>query len=139
MNLNNPSHEITNLITLAKSSSDDELYGSIARNVSSVDATFRETKAGEILSVGQKVFSRWENTLYQFLCSPDSADEEIKKEMKSAISTKDISGAGVIAQALVTLFGISSTLAVPVSLLLKRILLEPAADEVCRIWKNRVS
>jgi hypothetical protein len=136
-----------NILTLSVQSEND-LYAALAQQLNSVSlgdpSAFTFDKSFNIddllrddatIGLGQRIFRRWNRTLYQFACRPDSEDQDIRDRLLSAITGRE-GGVAVIAGVLVAAFGASPAVAAIVAALLLKIVIKPAAEEICLAWSK---
>ncbi len=131
--------------------SNEDLYAALAMRVgNTVDDQYRGAtgfnvpfdadelrRDSESVNIGWRVFARWNRALHQFVCQPEGEDAKIRDQLLRALTGKE-GGIAVIAGILVATFGASPAVAALVAALLVRILVVPAADEVCRSWASSI-
>lgn len=93
-------------------------------------------RTNAIQELGQRVFRRWSIALHQFVCSEGGEDDDLRQKVFRALTGKDGGSVALIAGILVAAFGASPAIAAIVATLLVRILVNPAADELCKAWAN---
>lgn len=96
------------------------------------------TLNNETVALGRRIFHRWNKTLHQFVCEPDSNDDAVRTKLISALTGRE-GGVAVVAAALVTTFGANMGVAAIVAALLMRLFLQPAGEELCATWKKHLS
>jgi hypothetical protein len=91
-------------------------------------------RSGAIRQLGKRVFARWNQTLYDFVCKGSAEDKDIRDQLMKALSLKDGSGTALIAGVLVTYFGVAAAIAVVIAVLVVKLIIQPAGDEICKAW-----
>lgn len=88
--------------------------------------------------LGRRVFYRWSLALHQFVCNPSSDDQDLREKILQALSGKDGGAVALIAGVMVAAFGASPAIAAIVATLLVRLLLNPAREELCAFWSEKL-
>lgn len=109
--------------------------------VGSADDRFRTeissddlVRSPEALALGKRIFFRWSIAFHSFVCDSGGEDKELRTELASAIFGKGGGAAAIIAGSLVAAFGLSPAIAALVAALLLKLIVAPAADELCSTW-----
>lgn len=102
------------------------------RSRSGEDDALRTSEATEI---GRRIFMRWSKTLHAFVCAPQNEDADLRSQLVSAIVGKGGGAAALVAGTLVASFGLSPAVSALVAALLLKLIVAPAADELCATWQ----
>jgi hypothetical protein len=97
-----------------------------------------DLERGSAVELGKKIFARWNRTLNEFACKPNSEDANLQNQLIGALTGKE-GGTAVIAGLMITSFGASPAVAAVVAALLVKLVLAPAAKEVCNAWSDALS
>lgn len=90
------------------------------------------------IGLGQRIFQRWNAVLHDFICRNDKADRDLRNKVLGAIAGKGGGGVALVAALLVSSFGMGPATAALVAALLIKLVVAPAADEVCRAWGESI-
>ncbi len=96
-----------------------------------VDDLLRDTISQ---GVGRRVFKRWSLALHNFLCGSGNEDQALRARLMSALTGKEGGAVALIAGTLVAAFGASPAIAALVATLVMRVVIAPAAEEICETW-----
>jgi hypothetical protein len=89
--------------------------------------------------LGKKILRRWNKMLYELVCGGDSVDPEARSKIMGAIKLNDSTAiAAAITGILISAFSVGPAIATVVGVLLGKILLPAAGQEICSFWKDRV-
>ena len=127
-----------------KNLDEDALYAALAvatsgqiegsLEVSSLDRSVRNLPRGKgPSSLGKKIFQRWSRTLHDFCCNPTSADKKERDQLVKALTGQG-GGTAVITAILMSTFAMSPVVAPIIAALLVRLIIAPAANELCIAW-----
>ena len=96
---------------------------------------FEELERGSSeAELGKRIFRRWSKALHDFTCSSSMDEKDVRDRLINAISGKEGGGVALIAATLVGAFGVSPAVAAVIAALVSRLIIAPAADEVCQAW-----
>lgn len=98
----------------------------------------RLERSDDNLSLGKAIFSRWNRTLYEFACTPNDQDRELKDQVLRALMGQG-SGAALIAGVLVSAFGLQLVTATLIASLVVRLIVVPAKEGACQYWTSKLS
>ncbi len=89
--------------------------------------------------LGMRILKRWNVVLYQLVCGGSDVDPVAKKDILAAlkIGTPDAIAAAITG-ILITTFSVGPAIAAIVGVLLARVLLPAAGQEVCSFWKEKL-
>jgi hypothetical protein len=126
---------------------ENDLYALLASRVSdpgaavgSADDRFRtaydidDLERGPAAELGKRIFGRCSRAAHDFCCSSGADDKKLRDQMLNAIFSKDSGGVALLAGGLVAAFGLSPAIAAVVAALLVKIIVAPAAEELCSTW-----
>jgi hypothetical protein len=134
------------LLNALQKKSDNQLYSLLATGANVAigggdpqDAVLRSVEDPDQLhrgvgDLGRRILYRWSRALYEFACSPSSADKATANQLIRAILGKGGGSAAAVTAILVGAFGLPPVTAAIVATLLIRIIVAPAADELCQAW-----
>jgi hypothetical protein len=91
------------------------------------------------VSLGRRIFARWSLAMHAFLCDPGAEDRQLRDRMLNAILAKDGGGVAVVAGGLVAAFGMSPAVAAIVAALAVKLIVAPAAKELCKTWGDALA
>jgi precorrin-3B methylase len=77
--------------------------------------------------------------MHAFLCDPGAEDRQLRDRMLNAILAKDGGGVAVVAGGLVAAFGMSPAVAAIVAALAVKLIVAPAAKELCKTWGDALA
>lgn len=93
-------------------------------------------RSGEAAAVGRRIFMRWSRTLHAFVCAPGPEDAELRAKLVHAIVGKGGGATAIVAGTLVASFGLSPAVAALLSALMLKLIVAPAAEELCASWQS---
>jgi hypothetical protein len=96
-------------------------------------------RSAAAVALGKRVFVRWSLAFHDFLCHPGDEDKKLREQMLNAIISKEGVGLALLAGGLVAGFGLSPAVAAVVAALVVKLVVAPAADEVCRAWGDSLA
>jgi hypothetical protein len=117
--------------------SDDLERGSGTASAFDVRVRIDDFERGDA-NLGQQIFRRWSRVLHEFVCKPSKDDAELRDRVLGAIVGKDGGGVAVVAAVLAGVFGVSPGLSALIAALLIKLIVAPAADEVCEAWNDNL-
>ena len=90
------------------------------------------------IELGKRILKRWNRALYDLICA--DSDPQAKKTIINALNLKSVDGiAAAVTGILISTFSVGPAVATVVGVLLARVLLPAAADEICKFWKEKLS
>lgn len=92
-------------------------------------------RSGEATAVGRRIFMRWSRALHDFVCVPQQEDADLRAQLVSAIVGKGGGAGALVAGTLVASFGLSPAVAAVVAALMLKLIVAPAAEELCATWQ----
>jgi hypothetical protein len=96
------------------------------------------TRDTETLSLGRRLFRRWNLVLHDFACNPSKSDTDLRDRLMNAITDKTSGGVAIVAAVLASL-GVGPAVAAILAALAIKLILVPAADEVCKAWSASIN
>ncbi|KAA1054454.1 hypothetical protein [Azospirillum argentinense] len=93
-----------------------------------------DLRRGQDIELGKRIFQRWNRTLHEFVCKPNTADQDLRAKLVGALTGTEGGGVALVAGILVAAFGASPAVAAIVAALLIKLVVAPAADEICQVW-----
>jgi hypothetical protein len=119
----------------AKLNVDDQSRGAVATGSFDAPLDIDDLpRDKETTTVGKLIFRRWSRVLHNFACNSESEDADLRDRLLNAISGKSGGGVALVAAMLVASFGLSPAVAAVIAALLAKLIVAPAADEVCKAW-----
>lgn len=135
--------------------SEDTLYEKLAMRVESikeepleagkfdareVDPSKHAGWAGDLLSLGMRIFNRWNREAHALICGSDPEDDEQRTEVSKAFDADDVNVAvaACISGLLVTTFGLAPAIAAVVAAIIVKRFLKGAYEEFCDVWKTNL-
>jgi hypothetical protein len=88
--------------------------------------------------LGKRLFKRWNKTLHEFVCGSSSEDKALRDRLLGALMGKEGGAAALLAGTLVAVFGVSPALSAVIATLVIRLVVKPAAGEICESWKATI-
>lgn len=113
------------------------LLGQKARGLSDGDLV-RDGNKSELSELGNRILRRWSRSLHSMICGSAEEDSEFRARFINAVSGKQAL-APIIAGIAATAFGLSAAMAALLGTLIARYFIDPATDEVCKIWRESLS
>jgi len=86
-----------------------------------------------LAALGKRILQRWSLTLYQFVCSPYTDDKDLQERLRRTLTGK-AGGTAALTAVLIAAFGLAPVTAGLLATLLVRLIVAPAADELCIVW-----
>lgn len=88
--------------------------------------------------LGKRLFERWNKTLHEFVCGSSSENKVLRERLVAALMGKEGGAAALLAGTLVAVFGVSPALSAVIATLVVRLVVKPAAHELCESWKSSI-
>jgi hypothetical protein len=94
----------------------------------------------DAIGLGKAILGRWNKTLYDLICGePDEAGKEARKSILDALKLGDANAfAAAITAALISVFSVGPGIALVVGVLVGKVLMPSAGQEICAFWKERL-
>jgi len=110
---------------------------------SSIDIPFPDglalTPGRDPLEAGRRVLERIERELHDLICSGGAAEKEDRASIKAAAGLGNVTLAGTLVAVLTGTFGVEHSVAIAASAILVKYVFNPAGDELCQFWSERIS
>ena len=120
--------------------SDSDLFSALGQRLTSDEPAIASPidpddllRTSALQNLGRSVFRRWNNALHDFVCKSSGEDQALRDKLIQALTGKE-GGTAIIAGILVAAFGASPAIAAILATLLIRIIVAPAASEICKAW-----
>ncbi len=95
---------------------------------------------GDAIDLGTRILKRWNKVMYDLVRSGgDNVDPEVRKKILDAANLKSPEAiAAAITATLIGVFSVGPAIATIVGVLLGRVLLPAAGQEICSFWKDKL-
>ncbi len=90
----------------------------------------------DTILLGKRIVNRWNKALHEVVCG-ESGDDVVKNKIRSALGSKEALAVAITGM-LISAFSVAPAVAAIVGLLLGRILLPQAGEEICAFWKEKL-
>ena len=92
----------------------------------------------DIRKLGRRIFARWEKETYRMLCGGGADDTNDRQAIKDALGIGGTALATYLATTLVATFALAPAVAVVIGAIVVRRYFNPAYDEFCSVWSERI-
>ncbi|MDP6556798.1 MAG: hypothetical protein QGF59_14015 [Pirellulaceae bacterium] len=90
----------------------------------------------DLLSLGKRIFNRWNREAHALLCGGDPDDQQQREELSNAFELGDVAIAACISGLLISSFGLAPAIATVISAILVKRFLKGAFEEFCDAWRE---
>lgn len=87
-----------------------------------------------MIALGRRILARWSRAMHDFLCVSGGEEEDLRRRLMTALTGRDGGAPALLAGTLIAAFGVSPAVAAIVAVLLMKLVIAPAKDEVCKSW-----
>jgi hypothetical protein len=90
--------------------------------------------------LGKRIVRRWNKTMHDLVCGGgDNMDPSVRSKVMDAVKLRDPTAlAAAITGILIGVFSVGPAVATIVGVLIGRVLLPAAGEEICTFWKERL-
>jgi hypothetical protein len=91
------------------------------------------------IEIGRRILQRIERQFYRLVCSDDRAEEKDRTSIKAAAGFGNVTLAGTLITILTGPLHVQHSIAIVAAAFLVKYVFNPAGDELCEFWQERLS